>query len=305
MSYKSNLTRADRTSEAMEFPSVFLIDNFNGCNLKCSACDHGNVSKYRRIQKMGMGLYKKIIDEIAEKNKNARIWEIFFGDPFLCGDMDQRIKYAKEKGLTDVVLNTNGVLMTENKSKLYIQAGLDAIYVGVDAGSEETYNKIRIGGDYHKVIQNVLSYHELLKKIGNGKQKIFTQFVQSDVNEHEVNAFKEFWTSRGVSVKIRPKISWGGLVNAPNLHPNESVKRKPCYWLMRTMNICADGEVALCSADIHCRVKCGNVVQHSIEELWGGKLREYRTMHKEGKFDELPDMCKNCCDWQSAYADFF
>ncbi|MEW6740279.1 MAG: radical SAM/SPASM domain-containing protein [Nitrospirota bacterium] len=305
MAYKSNIARADRTSESDRFPEVILIDNFNGCNLRCSACDHRNISKYRRIQKMDFDLYKKIIDEVAIKNNKARVWEIFFGDPFLCNDMDLRIKYAKDKGLQDVVLNTNGVLMIPEKAKSFILAGLDSIYVGIDAATEETYKKIRVGGDFEKVVLNVLQYRDLLREYGKETQKLFVQFVLSDINGHEVEDFKKFWMHEGVHIKIRPKVSWGGIVDAPNLQPNEKVMRKPCYWLMRSINICADGEVALCSVDVHCRVKCGNVKERTIEEVWKGQLKLYRAMHKEERFGELPELCKQCRDWQSAYADYF
>ncbi len=267
-----------------------MVDNFNGCNLKCSACDHKNISRYRKIQRLDFDLYTKIIDEIALKNNNARVWEIFFGDPFLCSDMDRRIKYAKDKGLNDVVVNTNGVLMTTEKARSFIQAGLDAIYVGVDAATEEIYRKIRIGGDFNKVIQNVRNYRDVLGESGREGQKLFVQFVLSDINDHEVEEFKRFWTAERVNVKVRPKVSWGGLVDAPNLRPNDAVRRKPCYWLMRTINICADGTVALCSVDVHCRVKSGNVRQNSIEEIWKGLLKSYRDMHKEGRFEELPGL---------------
>ena len=39
--------------------------------------------------------------------------------------------------------------------------------------------------------------------------------------------------------------------------------------------------------------------------LRAGQLQEYRNMHKEWRFGELPEMCRECKDWQSAYAEFF
>jgi len=305
MAYKSNIEKVDRIQEAENFPEVVLIDNCNCCNLRCSMCDHKNMTKYRPFKLMDFNLYKKIIDEIAIENINARVWNIFFGDPFLCPDMDKRVKYAKDKGLKDVVLNTNGVLMTKDKAKGLIDAGLDAMYVGIDAAHEQTYNQIRIGGDFDKVRENVISYKKLLNEFGKPSQKIFVQFVVSDINEKEVDEFKDFWKGQDINVKIRPKISWAGLVSATNLSDNSQIERKPCYWLMRTINICADGEVALCSIDLHCQVKCGNIFGHSIKEIWTNKLKEYRQMHKEGRFKDLPKMCYDCRDWQSAYADFY
>jgi MoaA/NifB/PqqE/SkfB family radical SAM enzyme len=267
-------------------------------------CDHVNMKFYRKAQLMDWGLYQKIIDEIANEKPDARVWEIFFGDPFMCHDIAKRIRYAKDKGLTDVVLNSNGVRMTPERSKTVIESGLDAMYIGVDAATKETYDQIRIGGNFQKVIQNVLAYRNLLNEIGTEGQKLFVQFVVSDINEGEVETFKQFWTSKGINVKIRPKISWAGLVSAGNLRDNAQLERKPCYWLMQTMNICADGRVALCSVDLHCRVDCGNIYKSSIKEIWQGLLKEYRQMHKECRFDELPEMCRECMDWQSAYADF-
>lgn len=305
MSYKSDVVKVTRTRGSEEFPNVVLIDNLNACNLRCAMCDHKNMKKYRLIEKMDINLYFKIIDEIAVHNPIARVWEIFFGDPFICNDMAVRVKYAKDKGLNDVVLNTNGVLMTPEKSIPLIQAGLDAIYVGIDAVLEETYNQIRIGGNFQKVVENVLSYRDLLSIYGNRGQKIFVQFVVSDINEKEVEHFKQFWMKEGVNVKIRPKVSWAGLVEATNLSDNKDVIRKPCYWLVKAINICADGEVCLCSVDVHCRVKCGNVKNKTIKEVWAGQLKQYRDMHRDGRFDELPEICRNCADWQSTYAEFF
>ncbi|MDY6972099.1 MAG: radical SAM/SPASM domain-containing protein [Thermodesulfobacteriota bacterium] len=305
MGYKSDSHRADRTQEADDFPEVILIDNCNACNLRCSMCDHKNMRQYRKTQLMDMGLYRKLIDEIAQEKPDARVWEIFFGDPFMCRDMAGRIGYAKRKGLTDVVLNSNGVMMSKERAVPVIEAGLDAMYVGIDASTEGTYDRIRVGGDFSRAVNNVLQYRDLLSAYGSGTQKLFVQFVISDVNEDEVESFKAFWTKEGVNVKIRPKVSWAGLVEASNLLENEQVGRKPCYWLMRTINICADGQVALCSVDVHCQVKCGNANEHKIKELWQGQLKGYRAMHKEGRFGELPQMCRQCRDWQSGYAEFF
>jgi MoaA/NifB/PqqE/SkfB family radical SAM enzyme len=242
---KSDTSKATRTQEATDFPRVILIDNCNACNLRCSMCDHKNMKQYRKVEIMEFELYRKLIDEIAIENPNARVWQIFFGEPFMCRDIAKRIKYAKDKGLADVVLNSNGVMMARERAQAVIEAGLDSMYVGIDASTEETYNKIRVGGNFKKAVDNVIQYRDLLAEYGNGRQRLFVQFVASDINEHEVGDFKAFWKEKGVNIKIRPKVSWAGLVEASNLSSDVGLIRKPCYWLMQTINICADGTVAL------------------------------------------------------------
>lgn len=305
MSYHSDTDLATRVTQSEGFPEVVLIDNTSACNLRCSMCDHVNIRKYRKIEIMPEALYHRIIDEIARERPDARIWEIYYGDPFLLKTMPQRVQYAKDKGCTDVVLNTNGVLMTRERAQPLIEAGLDAIYVGIDAASAETYDKIRVGGNFEQAVANVLTYRDLLKEHGHPDQQLYVQYVISDLNEHETEDFRRFWTKHGVNVKIRPRVSWAGLIDAPNLRSNDEVERKPCYWLMRTINICTDGRVALCSADTHCRVTCGNVYDESIKTIWNTTLKAYRDMHTQKRWEELPEMCAGCRDWQSAYAEFF
>ena len=62
MGYKSDVLKATRVAEAVDFPTVVLLDNINACNLACSMCDHPNVKKYRIIQRMDMKVNKKLID---------------------------------------------------------------------------------------------------------------------------------------------------------------------------------------------------------------------------------------------------
>lgn len=305
MPYTSDITKADRTDSNEAFPRVVLIDNTTACNLRCSMCDHKNIRQHRKIQSMPLEMYKRIIDEIAAENPHIRVWEIFFGDPFLCKDMAERIAYAKGRGLTDVVLNTNGVLMSPEKSIAFIDAGLDAIYVGIDAVKAETYDKIRVGGDFERTVKNVLGYRDALNEKGRPGQKLFVQFVVSEYNEQEVSQFRDFWTERGVNVKIRPKVSWAGLVNADNLQSNEAVNRKPCYWLMSTFNVCADGRVPYCTVDLHCQVPSGDFTKNTIKEIWrDGPLAQYRRAQADGRWQDLPTLCQNCRDWQSAYSEY-
>jgi MoaA/NifB/PqqE/SkfB family radical SAM enzyme len=251
----------------------------------------------RKGKQMGWGLYCKLIDEIAEKYKHTRVWLIFFGEPTLLNDMPGRIAYAKSKGLADVVLNSNGVELNKVIAKRYIDAGLDAIYIGIDAVKLATYKAIRVGGDYHKVVNNILTYRNMLK---NTKQKIYVQFVECDENRAEKNEFIQFWKKNNVPVKIRPKVTWAGLIEPDKTTLRDD--RIPCRWFMTSMSICSDGRVALCPCDVHCRKCVGNVAKNTIKEVWE-EWRETRTFVAAGRFDKAPKMCHTCTDWATARSE--
>ncbi len=246
------------------FPKVFVIDTVSYCNLKCSMCTHKTMK--RKPGFMSEELYKKIIDEIAEKRPDAQIWITFFGEGVILKDLPEKIAYAREKGLNDIRLNSNAVLLTKEYSKRLIDSGLSLMLVGIDAVNDESYSKIRVGGGkIENVINNVLEYKQLLDKYGKKEQDIVVQFVEMDINKGQTSEFVEFWNKHKIKCKIRPMGSWMGEITAPN--QIEGLKRLPCYWGMSTFNIIDTGDVPMCTSDVDCTVNMGNVSEKSIEEI--------------------------------------
>ena len=139
-----------RLDDAGDFPAVVLIDTVSFCNLQCSMCFHREMTREKGV--MDWALFTKVIDEIASSDKTVRVWMVFFGEPLILKrrkpSIFDMIAYAKAKGLTDVVVNSNANLLDEQAARDLIASGLDAIYVGIDAFSPETYAKLRVGGDY-------------------------------------------------------------------------------------------------------------------------------------------------------------
>lgn len=292
-----------RIADAGTFPKVVLIDTISYCDLRCTMCGHKDMK--RKKGKMDMGLFKKIIDEIAETDKNTRVWLVFFGEALILKktNLFPMISYAKSKGLTDVVLNSNANLLDEVTAYKLIESGLNAIYIGIDAFSEEVYSKVRVGGDYNTVVNNVKNLLKLKQKHNSQTPEVFTQFVVMEENEHEVEEFIEFWNKQGAIVKIRPKVSWAGLINASNLVISQE-ERWPCYWAMQTMSITDDGKVVLCAVDVDARFVAGDINMESLHSVWNGKLKELRTLQDNKRFNDLPFPCNGCMDWQSARADY-
>lgn len=286
-----------------DFPKVVLIDTVSFCNLRCSMCSHKGMK--RKKGRMEWPLFKKIIDEIAEINKNTRVWMVFFGEALILKktkpSIFDMILYAKSAGIKEVVLNSNGNLLDKESSARLIDAGLDAIYIGLDAFSEETYNKLRVGGDYRQTVQNVLDLIEVKKAKKVDKFEIQVQFVELDENIKERDEFISFWISKGVNVKIRQKLSWGGLIGGTISDSN--IKRHKCYWMMDTMSITNEGDVTICAADPEGRLLLGNLRNQSLKEVWNGKLKELRNLHEKEQWDKLPFPCNQCIDWMISYKD--
>lgn len=298
--------RLGRLEDSGGFPKVVLIDTISYCNLRCSMCVHKEMLRKKGV--MSWGLFTKIIDEIAEFNKDIRVWMVFFGEALILKrkkpTIFEMIAYAKSKGLTDVVLNSNGNLLDNEAAKGLIESGLDAIYIGIDAFKPETYEKLRVGGSYEKTVKNVINLINLREQMNSEHPVVYAQFVEMDINKDEKEDFIEFWNARNAIAKIRPKVSWAGRINAPNLTlGNED--RWPCHWAMQTMSITDAGKVVTCAVDLDAQFIAGDINNQSLKEVWNGRLKELRQLHISGRYDELPENCRSCRDWQSARADYF
>ena len=198
-----------RLEDSGNFPKVLLLDTISYCNLECSMCLHKEMKRKKGI--MPWNLFTKIVDEIVETDKNVRVWMVFFGEALLMKrrrpSIFDMIAYAKSKGLTDVVLNSNANLLDQSAAKGLINSRLDAIYIGIDAFTPYTYSKLRIGGNYEKTVQNLLYLIDLKELTNANKPEVFVQFVEMDINKDEKEEFIRFWSEKGTTVKIRPKVS--------------------------------------------------------------------------------------------------
>ncbi|MBV8723313.1 MAG: radical SAM protein [Candidatus Eremiobacteraeota bacterium] len=296
----------NRSSESGGFPSVVLLDTVSYCNLKCSMCFHKKMQRPKGF--MPWELAKKCIDEIAQVNPGARVWMVFFGEPLVRRrykpTIFDLIEYAKVRGLTDVVLNSNANLLDGPTARAVVDSGLDAIYIGIDAFSPDTYARVRVGGDYENVVDNVLGLLALKRTMGVSHPDVFVQFVEMDENAAEKDAFVAFWTAAGAKVKIRPKVSWAGKVDAPNLELGND-ERWPCYWAMRSMSVTDRGKAVTCAVDLDARFVAGDVNRQTLAEIWNGPLRELRERHRRGDWNALPPHCRDCRDWQAASAEYY
>lgn len=291
-----------RIKEETDFPTTILIDTISFCNLKCIMCVHKNMKRKYGI--MEWDLYKKIIDEIAENNPNTQIWITFFGEGLMLKDLPERIAYAREQGLTNILLNTNGNLLKTDFSKRLIEAGLNGLYVGIDAYHPETYAKIRVNGKLENVVKGVLEYKELLKQYGRDDQTLMVQFVEMDINAHEMNDFVNFWHNvHGIKCKIRPMCSWAGKIEGLT-STIDIPERISCFRGINSLSITNTGNVAVCPGDLECLAPMGNVAESSIKEIWNTTLKEFRTNQREGNWDKLPELCKGCKDYFLVNAEY-
>lgn len=256
---------------------------------------------------MDTELFKKIVDEIASVAPDTEIWPTFYGEATTLRDtLYELLRYGRNSGLTNMVLNSNGVLLERHDwIDQILTSGLKRFILSLDGFTSDTFNKIRVGGDRDRVYASIEKLLKRKEELGLEFPVIQCQFSIMDENEHEVEAFREYWEIRGAEVKTRQMFSWtnSGDVVASNLD-YDTTFRIACPWAMNTMAIHENGNVVTCAVDYEGKCIIGNVKDKSLKELWDLHEKIVREPHMKNDWDKIPDICKNCPDWQAVGADY-
>jgi radical SAM protein with 4Fe4S-binding SPASM domain len=247
-------------------------------------------------------LFHKIIDEVARESPDTRLWLAIMGEPLMDKDIVSHLRYARDHGVQRVHLNTNGTFLEGQLVNDIFDAGVESIYIAIDAATAETFNKVRPGGDFNRVKQNVENLLNMRTRHSRKKPEIVVQFIVMGENESEIDGFHAYWLERGAVVKIRLRQGWGLDISAPDLQ-KAHIERFPCPWLLRTMNVHWNGRVTQCDADYEEKYSAGDINQQSIKEIWNGELALRRERHWAGQFQH--PLCNACRDWAAGRAEFY
>jgi MoaA/NifB/PqqE/SkfB family radical SAM enzyme len=263
-------------------PEIVQIESTNICNAKCVFCPRDDM--HRRQGVMSMDLFKKVVDECAHLGiTHVRVHN--YGEAFLDRHLIEKIRYAKDKGIKEIGLISNGSLITEKVARGMIEAGLDAINISVDAGGKEVFEQTRIGLNYDKVIANIERIVRIRGELGRKRPKLILSFVRQN-NSADEQAFIEHWRNVADKIHITDLHNWAGTLN------HESDVNYPCYRPWLTFTILWDGRVSLCCADFDGSTILGDVNAASIEEIWNAEpYRQARRLHLESGG---PDVCRAC-----------
>jgi len=276
------LLLATGRDRAPRLPEIVQIEATNICNAKCVFCPRDEM--HRRQGIMSLELFKKIVDECAELGiTHVRMHN--YGEAFMDRKLVEKVRYAKQKGIREVGLISNGSLITEPVARGMIEAGLDAINISVDASGKEVFEATRIGLKYDKVIANIERLLWLRAESGKRRPKLILSFVRQN-NSADEQAFIEHWRSIADKIHVTDLHNWAGTLNS------ESDVNYPCYRPWLTFTVLWDGRVSLCCADFDGRTILGNLNTQTISEVWNAET--YRNVRREHLESGGPDVCRAC-----------
>jgi hypothetical protein len=265
------------------FPPLVRIETTNACNARCTICPHRTMR--RPIVRMEDEVFQRIIDQCAAGGcREVHLHN--FGEPLLDDRLEDRIRYAKRKGLATVKIFSNGSLLTERRARGLIAAGLDEIKISFDGATPEEFERIRVPLKFDQVVEN-LARLVVLRNALNSPLKIHVACCSTSDKRGSMQMLE----------KIVDGFAFGKIHNWTGEEVTDARRgiRKPCSRLWRTLTVLANGEIALCCLDYAGRHVLGRIdARTSLADVWlNPAYREVRRLHRLSRQAEIP-LCRNC-----------
>jgi radical SAM protein with 4Fe4S-binding SPASM domain len=313
-----------------DIPAKVYLDVTPDCNLFCTMCRESPANSGRV---MGLGLFKRIVDETCEGVTSYSLFN--FGESLLLPDFKERLAYVSQRKLPNATidLSTNGMLLTEDTSKFLIDSDVE-VSISFDGSSAERFEGIRRGSGFGEVCRNTERIAAIASHMNpflapgiaisiqqeNWRDLVSIVTVANDLGVKRVSMWpvvnprqfriapdervvKEIASAilyaedKGMAVDLYP-VKLGDYVWAGNGYTGiqGSFVDKKCNAPFICTGVAWDGEVYLCC-------NYGDTVENmegkSFQDVWNG--RRYRELRRRVNDESnLPRSCMDCF-WVNRY----
>lgn len=154
-------------TENLSYPGYLQIESTRYCNSRCIMCSH-YFTNNNSAEHLGMKTLSHMEDALALSRTVALNG---MGEPFLSPHASDQIdRYAKYGNR--IVTNTN-LSVLNNRILRQIRESFDWIAISCDGGTKETYEHIRIGLSFDRLVQNLYTLNQQCPEV----KKILTMVI--------------------------------------------------------------------------------------------------------------------------------
>jgi wyosine [tRNA(Phe)-imidazoG37] synthetase (radical SAM superfamily) len=281
LEYRRKWSENPKRAVVAQFPLNLDVELNNTCNLACPFC-------VREFMDEGKGLMD--LDRFMVLCREAKLYHLpamklnWRGEPTLHPRLAEMVYHAKKAGILEVMLNTNGTLLTKNLSKKLIDNGLDKIIFSIDSIDPDKYaSKYRLGANLVDVLANLKTLIDTREVAGSDTPYVRVQKI--DFPETRGEEYVDFFADMGVDAvavnsykeKDPSKVEW---------------ETKPCAQPFQRMFVTWRGEYRVCCQG-QLFPKLGTMERMTAHEAWHSPLMtEIRRHHATDTAGKIA--CRNC-----------
>ena len=305
-------------------PRTIEIEVTTRCHLKCIMCEQAYWKEPPRD--MSFEQFKSIVDQLPLK----WVGTIGIGTAFLNKDFIKILEYLKSKDIFVEIYDTFDLIDEKTLEKL-VSMRIDKITISMDAATKDTYEKIRVGANFDRVLGNIQKFVEFKKIKKSPLPELWFHYVVTNLNIDEMSPLLDLVKKLASNSNHDTMITWSnalsfsdiksiqgtiphnlreeitekahklGLYVNWNLNVVDSECQEPVERCLKWTNplILVTGHLMPCCITSEAndrehqkKYSLGNVFEKSFKQIWSSKeFYEFRKKLREGK---LPAVCKNC-----------
>jgi pyrroloquinoline quinone biosynthesis protein E len=317
--YESILHQLSKRWSSLSFaPRSIQIECTTRCNLKCTFCEISYWSEPPADLQL-----ENVQQMLAHLPQVQRVDLTGIGEALMNPSFLNIIEVLKSQGIY-ITLNDNFTLMTDATARRLVELGIDQIFLSLDGATKQTYESLRRGANFERVIANVRrllaikremkqklpevkintvvcseNYHELpdlvalAQKMGIGMVQFVNVMTFEETNKLDISGDQ-------VQQKFEAALALArqlGILVKVELFQKLPVQQCDFPW---TRNfVTHDGYVHPCcyttqSGDrtTQNQRSLGNLLSHSFTEIWQGQT--YKIFRRKMAAGILPYQCAHC-----------
>jgi wyosine [tRNA(Phe)-imidazoG37] synthetase (radical SAM superfamily) len=178
------------------------------CNLACPSCRRSKINRTSGNEFLSReSIAKNLVDLINKFDKPIEIMMSGNGDPFASLIYRPLLLEMEPRDNVSIRMLTNGLLLKKLMPKMKSKKNIKHLDISIDAGDSETYEKVRLGGKWSTLLENL----DYVKE--NVDCTVTLKFVLQKDNIDSVDNFVRLMEQYGFNGNIMPIENWGAMDN--------------------------------------------------------------------------------------------
>jgi hypothetical protein len=209
-----------------------------------------------------------------------------YGEPLMDGGLQQKIGCVNILGM-DTYITTNASLLSEERAKKLLDAGLTKIRFSVH-GVNENYEKVHRRLKWDQVFNNIINFMALNDIDYNHQCTVAMSVIP--MHGECIYYFRYLWENKVDELEIWRPHNW----TSGREYRETARRKKTCGRpFSGPVQIQADGKMIVCCFDYNGLMVVGDTHKNTIEEiLQGNAFNMVRAKHTVGNMEGLP--CESC-----------
>jgi len=177
------------------YPQHIEIEPTTACDIKCTMCEH-TWWDHEKIKTLRYDEYTGIMEQFPQLQQ---IGLTGIGTSYLNPWYMKMIDYCTERDIGIELFDTFKDL-NEERAEHLIRSSAYKVYVSLDAATKETYEKIRVGSSWDRVMSNVKTFDRVKKRLKAHFPIFCFHYIITKYNIHECIKYLEMVKDLNIDV---------------------------------------------------------------------------------------------------------